>query len=293
MEWQVAIGGSDRFFTRLYRGGVRLLFTRVGLLAMLALSTVGLGAFVVVGQEAAHLLAHAHGELLLFLYPGLVLSVAIHEAGHAFATKAFGRTVQGAGVGWYWFGPIAFVDTSDMWLGTRAQRIVVSLAGPAADFVTAGAVSILALLVSSPTVAAGLWSLTLPLYLGVVLNLNPLLEYDGYHILTDLLDRPNLRAEALDWVRRAFPDVLRSPRRAKGHWLELAYGVGSLLYIAAMAALTVIVYRLVFRRLVDAVLPGEVATALAWAFAAVVVALTAGAAVADLRKLEKSRDRLT
>ncbi len=50
--------------------------------------------------------------------------------------------------------------------------------------------------------------MTLPLYLGVVLNLNPLLEYDGYHIVTDLLDRPNLRTEALAWVRRAFPGVL-------------------------------------------------------------------------------------
>jgi CRP-like cAMP-binding protein len=292
LQWQWSLHGADGAVDSAYRRGVWVLFTRAGVIAMAVVSVFGVVAFVIVGRHASQLLSHAHGELLAFVYPGLFLSVAIHEAGHAFATKAFGRTVLRAGVGWYWFGPIAFVDTSDMWLGTRRQRIVVSLAGPAADLVTAGAVSIIALLVPNDTVAAGLWSLTLPLYFGVLLNLNPLLEFDGYHVLTDVLDRPNLRVEALAWVRRSFPAVLRSPRTAKGHLLELAYGVGSLLYIALMAALTVVFYRLVVRRLVESVLPSEAATTLAWVAAVTVVLLAASAAIADLRRLEHARDRL-
>jgi hypothetical protein len=52
--------------------------------------------------------------------------------------KAFGREVHRAGVGWYWFGPIAFVDTTDMWLDGPRKRILVSCAGPAADLVLGG-----------------------------------------------------------------------------------------------------------------------------------------------------------
>jgi len=294
MEWEVGIPGIERVLTALYRGGVRLLFTRAGLVAMLALSLAGLVAFVVVGQQAAHTLSHAHGRLLLFSYLGLVVSVAIHEAGHAFATLAFGRRVQRSGVGWYWFGPIAFVDTSDMWLGTRAQRIAVSLAGPAADLVTAGALSLCALFVAGDSVVAALWSLTLPLYLGVLLNLNPLMEFDGYHVLSDLLERPNLRAEALGWLRTASSRLVRAPlRTARGHWLELGYSLASLLYVAVMAALTVLLYRLVLRRLVELVLPSGLASAIAWAAAGLVVVLAASTAIADLRKLEEARDRLT
>ena len=292
LELQWSIRNIDRWVDLAYRKVVRLLFTTVGLFAMLGASVFGLVAFVIVGRDATQLLSQAHGYLLLFVYPGLVLSVAVHEAGHAFATKAYGRTVLRAGVGWYWFGPVAFVDTSDMWLGTRAQRIVVSLAGPAADLVTAGLVSIVALVVPNPTVSAGLWSLTLPLYLGVVLNLSPLLEFDGYHVLTDLVDRPNLRMDALAWVRSA-PRLVREPGRAKGHRLELAYGIASLLYIAVMAALTVAFYRLVLQRFVESVLPHTAAVALAWAIAFAAVLLTASAAIGDLRRAEQRRDRLT
>jgi Zn-dependent protease len=256
---------------------------------MTAVSAAGLVAFFVVGRDATQLLSDAHGSLLLLVYPGLVLSIAIHEAGHAFATKAYDRTVIRAGVGWYRFSPIAFVDTSDMWLGTRRQRIVVSLAGPAADVVTAGLLSLVALVVPCPTVAAALWALTLPLYLGVLLNLNPLLEFDGYHALIDLLDRPNLRPEALGWLGR----WLRAPRGVKGHGLDLAYGTASLLYIVLLAAITIVFYRLVLRNFVEGFRPAAAATAIAWLVVAVVVFVTASAAVADLRRIEASRDRLT
>src|SRR5207248_6507662 len=73
--------------------------------------------------------------LLLFLIPANLAAILIHEAGHAFTVKAFGREVPRGGIGWYWFGPIAFVDTSDMWLADRWPRIAVSLAGGYANLV--------------------------------------------------------------------------------------------------------------------------------------------------------------
>ena len=292
MDWQISIRHADALVATLYRRGVRLLFTRPGFVGMAALALFGITAFVVVGRDASHLVADTPVRILPWLYGGLAISIVIHEAGHAFATTFYGRTVPRAGIGLYWLAPVAFVDTSDMWLGTRRERIVVSLAGPAADLVTAGVAGVLALSVGNETVAAGLWAFTLPLYLNVLLNLNPLLEFDGYHILTDIVDRPNLRAESLAWLRGAFPRVLRSPSVVRRHGLELAYGACSLAFVFVLAAVTIVLYRAVLQSITDELLPHVVAVGLSWLFAGGVVALTTAAAVADMRRLDESRDRL-
>jgi CRP-like cAMP-binding protein/Zn-dependent protease len=292
VDWQTSIRGIDGILSTAYRRGVRLLFTRPAVALMGAVAVFGVAAFVIVGRDASQLLADAPVSTLPWIYFGLAISLVIHEAGHAFATKFYGRSVYRAGVGFYWFTPVAFVDTSDMWLGTPRQRIVVSLAGPAADLVTAGVVSILALTIESETVAAGLWALTLPLYLSVVLNLNPLLEFDGYHVLTDVVDRPNLRAESLSWLRRAVPRIFRSPGVVKGHWLEVAYAAASIVFVFVLAGLAIVLYRVVLQSWADEALPHAVAVGLSWVFAAGVIALTTAAAIGDLRRHEESRDRL-
>lgn len=92
------------------------------------LAAAGLAAFLLGGGASIRLNAAQAGALLLLLIPLRLCSIVFHEAGHALATRAFGRVVRGAGVGWYVFGPIAFVDTSDMWLAPRWPRVLVSLA---------------------------------------------------------------------------------------------------------------------------------------------------------------------
>ena len=126
---------------------------------------------------------------------GVAVATLVHEAGHAFTTKHYGRTVPYAGVGWYWFSPVAFVDTSDMWLGSRRQRMFVTAAGPCADLVVGAFPAALALALPTGPASAALWIFAVPFYLSFLINLNPLLEYDGYYFVADYLDRPNLRRE--------------------------------------------------------------------------------------------------
>jgi hypothetical protein len=75
----------------------------------------------------------------------------------------------------------------------------------------------------------------------VLVSLTPLLEYDGYHVLADLLDRPNLRRDALAWVGSG----LRRSRRGapRGYRAELIYAVVSLIYLGSMAFLAVVAFR--------------------------------------------------
>jgi Zn-dependent protease len=249
-------------------------------LAMVAVA--GLLAFVLVADRAHRVLGGAHKELQLLIVPGFVIGIFLHEAAHAFTVKAFGRRVNRCGIGWYWFSPVAFVDTSDMWLGSRRQRILVSLAGPYANLVLAGAASLIALAVSSDVAAACLWSLALPNLLAALTNLNPLLEFDGYHVLSDVLDRPNLRSAAMSWFGENFPAVLRDRQRLRNHTTDLLYGIGSALYVIGLAAVMIVLYRLTLQGIIGSLLPTGTAAALAWVFALTVSLLALTGLIAEL-----------
>ncbi len=283
LEWRLALPGVDAPLTRLYSGGVRMLYTFPGLVALGGLGLAGLLAFVAGTARAGLALGEAGGASLLFLIPAYVLAICVHEAGHAFTVKAFGREVPRAGIGWYWFGPVAFVDTTDMWLAGRWPRIAVSLAGPYSNLLLAGLAALGAWLVPDQGLAASLWQFSLVSYLMVLLNLNPLLEYDGYYVLMDALDRPNLRPNALSWIGRSLPSALRQPGEIASHWLELTYGIASLLYAALMAVLVTVLYRLYLQSWIEQALPGEVSSALAWVLAGTLVILSALVVVSELR----------
>jgi putative peptide zinc metalloprotease protein len=285
MEWHGSLRGVDAPLTRLYRGGVRLLYTLPGqvILAMIALA--GLVAFVLGIRDFGNVVeeSEAGGWLLLFWIPATLVAILIHEAGHAFTTKAFGREVPRVGVGWYWFGPIAYVDTSDMWLSGRWPRIAVSLAGPYADLVTGGLAALVAWFVPDTVLAAALWQFALVSYIGVLVNLNPLMEFDGYYVLIDLLERPNLRPRALAWLGRELLPALRDPSRLRGRRLEVLYGLASVLYIVLSAVLVVVLYRLIVQGWLAQLVPEAVAAGLAWVLAALVVVLATVGVLGELR----------
>jgi hypothetical protein len=131
--------------------------------------------------------------------------------------------------------------------------------------------------------AAALWQFALVSYVGLLLNLNPLMEFDGYYVLSDLLEKPNLRPRALAWLGRELIPALRDPARLRGHRLELLYGLSSVLYVAFSAALVVALYRLTVQGWLSGVLPGAAASGLAWALAALVVALAVAGLLGELR----------
>ena len=285
LEWQVSVPGVDTPFSRLYQSGVRLLYTWPGQIVLAAVAMAGLIAFILgIGELGTTLQeSEAGGWLLLFWIPATLVAIVIHEAGHAFTTKHFGREVPRVGVGWYWFGPIAYVDTSDMWLAGRKERVLVSLAGPYADLVTGGLAAIVAWLVPNAVVSAALWQFALISYIGVLVNLNPLMEFDGYFVLSDLLERPNLRPRALAWLGTNLIPALRNLQRLRGHRLELLYGLASVLFVVFSAALTVVLYRLIVQDWLSNILSDAVAAGLAWVLAAAVVVLVVAGMLGELR----------
>jgi CRP-like cAMP-binding protein len=280
LEARITFGGIDPWLDRLYRGGVHLLYTAGGQTALALLSAVGLVGFVATfGKAAAALHGPGGVRLLWLMIPAQLLNILVHEAGHGFTVKAFGREAPTAGIGWYWFGPIAFVDTTDMWLTARWPRIAVSLAGSYANLVTGGIAGMIAWLSTDPSVVAFCWEFALLSYIGVLINLNPLMEFDGYYVVADLLDRPNLRARALAWIGGAVRGPTPSRKDLREHRVELVFGTASMFYVLAIAALTIVFYRLVLQDWIGAILPDPYASALAWV-AGLSVVLLAGFALA-------------
>ena len=96
------------------------------------------------------------------------------------------------------------------------RRIAVSAAGPVSDLVLGGAFSLVCLALPAGSVRDVVFQLAFGAYLGALLNLNPLLDRDGYHILVDVLREPGLRTRALAQLR------LRLAGRGRGDGLAAA-----------------------------------------------------------------------
>lgn len=229
LDWRVCVNGVDPVLERIYRGGVRLLFTPTAQRLLGLLATVGALAFGRSMLWRFPLPGPTHGDgPAIALGIGYTLAVLAHEAGHAFTVKAFGREVPRLGMGWYWVTPFLFVDTSDMWLADRGARIAVSFAGPYANILMAGAASLVATVTPGTAVAGALWHFGLVCYAMAALNFCPLLEYDGYHMLADLLDRPHLRRDAIA--------LLQTPRNLIRHPRELGWFLACAGYFGALGA---------------------------------------------------------
>jgi putative peptide zinc metalloprotease protein len=259
----------DRRVTALYHA-LRFLYAPLAQAVLLVLAGAGAVAFgwlVLTGAPTpAGTLAHASSLWLA----SLVLHIVVHEAAHALTCKHFGRAVHRVGVGWYYFAPVAFVDTSDMWAAARWPRIAVSAAGPYANLVLAG-VAVLAVLVpAAPAVREALWNFSLIGYALAAVNMNPLLELDGYYVLMDLCEIPDLRARALASVGACMGACLggrAGAAPASGRAL-LLFGAASLAYGIAMGLALLLASRAWIGNMVAVWLPHPWAQALGWTLAA-------------------------
>lgn len=231
LEYQVPLAHPDALVGRVYDAGGYLFCRPLGIAVLVAVAIAG-GIVFLVGGDEARTSVGLPLSVVLWLVPVRLLTVTLHELGHALATRAAGCEVRAAGLGLYWLMPIAYVDTSDVWLASRRARIMVSLAGTISDLAVGGLAALLTLVAANPTVASVLAQIALLSYGSLLVNLCPALKFDGYYLLSDLLDRPNLRRRAFAFLARDLGSALGSPAVLWEHRLDLTYALGSLLYLA-------------------------------------------------------------
>jgi putative peptide zinc metalloprotease protein len=262
--WYCGLPDVDRKVTVLY-GGVRALFSPLAQAALLVVAGAGMIAFG--GHVAASpgWTGAAVSRSLLIWIASLALHILVHEAAHATTCKHFGRQVHRAGIGCYFFAPVAFVDTSDIWAAARLPRILVSVAGPYANLVLSGMAALVALFLAGTDWQEALWSFSAIGYVLVLVNINPLLELDGYYVVMDLLEIPNLRARALAHLGSVLRgSVVEEPRLRR---IFVLFGAASLAYGIAVGIGVLLAYGASIGDFAGAYLPHPYAQAVAWGLA--------------------------
>ena len=132
---------------------------------------------------------------------------AMHELGHAYTAKRFGCRVPTMGLALLVMVPVLYTDVNEAWkLSSRRQRLAIGLAGVTTELACAALAAFawgslpnglprsVAFLVATST-----WLTT------VLLNASPFMRYDGYYVLSDWLEVPNLHSRAFAlaqwWLR--------------------------------------------------------------------------------------------
>lgn len=203
----------DRFLTAALPL-VRWLFTRAG---MIGIATLGVLALFLISRDweryTHSLIEQTSIEGLIQMAIAISFAKVFHELGHGFATKLYGCRVPSMGVAFLVLWPVLWTDTTDAWrLTDRRQRLVIDSAGMATEILIAAIASIAwAVLPDGPTrsamfvLSSSTWLLTL------LVNISPLMRFDGYYILSDLLDFPNLQERGFAYTRWLMREVLFRP----------------------------------------------------------------------------------
>jgi putative peptide zinc metalloprotease protein len=258
------LSDMDRKVAALYRC-LRGLYRPLAQAVLLIIAAAGAIAFAWPSTGGPIWTTGAMPRSLPLWLAGLALHVLVHEAAHALTCKHFGRRVNRAGIGWYFLAPVAFVDTSDIWAAARLPRILVSAAGPYSNLVLGGAAALAAHFLAPGDLKDALWSFSLTGYVLALVNLNPLLELDGYYIVMDLLEIPNLRARALAYLGSVLCG--RSQAEPRLGAIFLVFGAASLAYGIVVGVGVLWASRAYIDGFAGAYLPPQYAQAIGWLLA--------------------------
>ena len=238
----------DRLLERLV-GHLGFCFTRRFVIGSIGLILLALVTLIANADEIGR-------DFMRVLRPGSILPALIivllttigHEHAHGLTCKHYGGRVREMGFLLLFFQPALYCNVSDAWLfPEKSKRIWVGLAGTWFELVL-WSIAVFVWRITAPETALNFTALVLLGTSGIriFLNLNPLIKLDGYYVLSDWLEIPNLRARAFSfirlWVRRpwALPRI-NLPRREKRIYLwygllGMAFTVWILGYITSAIA---------------------------------------------------------
>ncbi len=252
---RIPLVDPDRFLKR-WAPLVGWIFTGWGLALWCAVMVVGLFTAASHAEELAlgarSVLAPGNLFLLYLSIAGLKL---LHELGHGFACRWLGQDEGGGevhqmGVMLMVFIPLPFVDATSSWaFRSKWRRALVGAAGMMVEL----AVAVVALFIwlntaEGTALHAIAYNAVFTASVSTLLfNANPLLRYDGYYILSDLLEIPNLQMRSREYlnflVKKRLWGVRNpvDPSHSADERLTLAlYGVMSAVYRIFVAAVIIL-----------------------------------------------------
>lgn len=128
----------------------------------------------------------------------MIVTKIIHECAHGIVCRRFGARCPEIGVLLLCGTPCMYCDVTDSWaLPNRWQRAAVMLAGVYVEAVLAAVATLIWWFAREGPVYYGCMNLMFVCGVSTLLfNLNPLMRFDGYYVLSDVLNLPNMRGQA-------------------------------------------------------------------------------------------------
>lgn len=180
---------------------------------------------------------------LFLIWVTTILIKSVHELGHGLTCKHFGGEVHEVGVMFLVFTPYFFVNVSDSWvMPDRRHRVLISAAGIYVELVLASFATFLWAVVQPGAFQDFLFNvMVIASFSTIVFNANPLMRFDGYYIMTDLIEVPNLQGKSRALITNQFksllfgsgsddPALARMPLPKKRFALFYTYAVLSWIY---------------------------------------------------------------
>ena len=163
----------------------------------------------------------------------LVLKI-IHEGSHALAAMRFNCPVREIGVSFIFLYPRLFTNTTDSWVLPRKQRLLIDAGGLIGEIVTGGIAALCwSCMTPGPGKSTMFYIFAVSTISTLLVNGNPLIRFDGYYILCDLLNVENLMQRSVEYVKqlwRCYFFRVSEPPHEDRPWLMGTFGVAACIY---------------------------------------------------------------
>lgn len=181
------------------------------------------------------------------LYVAIIITKTLHEFGHATTCRHFGGEVHEMGVCFMFFTPCGYVDASDAWMmRLRRHKVYVTLSGVFTELVVAAIAAHFFIFLPDGLARGIAFNLMLVASVNtLVFNANPLMRFDGYYLLCDLLEIPNLRNKAIAYVSFQLQRIFlgyRNRQQEESFIHDCREGIFIVYAIAAYAYMIFIIY---------------------------------------------------
>lgn len=178
----------------------------VGILAIVAAITViaNPGEFF----ETTSKLFVAEGRVW-WIVAWLLLKI-VHELGHAVTAVRAGSPIRSAGISFFFFAPVPYIDVSDLWsISNRWQRILCSAGGILFEIAVASIAVFVALATENESLRYLACAIaTTGTITTLAFNANPFVRFDGYYILSDILQKSNLWSDGQNALKSSIHRLL-------------------------------------------------------------------------------------
>lgn len=249
----------DVFLTNTYKY-VRFFYTKIFMYIVIVCGVLGLILALRQWQVfASTFLDFVSLKGAFYYFTSIVLAKITHEFSHAYTAKHYGCDVPSMGVAFLVMWPILYTDATAAWkLKSKRQRLMIDMAGIIAELtIAAFALLFWAFLPEGPLRAVCFAMATVTLISTLAVNLNFMMRFDGYYILSDALGFDNMQTRSFfigKWkMRNIFFGINAPPPEKltkKEYYIMVVYSYSIWVYrFFLFIGIALLVYSLFFKLL--------------------------------------------